>query len=483
MRRRRRELAIGTFGTLALGVLTGAGACGGGGGGPKPHVDGGAPDVPDLGSVVTGTSLLVGDLDITGITTDDVAAVLQQGRGALAVPLSGTGAQPIDPDAELVRGMGSVLFAYHDLDVLDAVGDLTIWTTAKGAVPFGTGATTYLLAVSEDGTRILATGMTQSDATATNLLLGGIDGTPPATLFAVALDGGCRPVLVFTAGTFVASHCAPGSSTVTISAIDPVSGAVTDLLAQARNAIWVVPGDGGLLLLVDMSGNASLVPVAGGAGTPIGSHVDACAVAPDGSAVFLSSGGQVTRVPVGGGAAVPLAPANAVYLWGVSPDGQELLFQTVEGLTAGFGDLWLTSATASGPLTQLSTDMDTTIFDEAFTADGSQVLYFTGSDLHGVGTFTTAAVAGAAPIVRGAGGWTVRGYAGARVVYTDQYTPVAKRPGRAVLRTLDLSTGDPPTVVATHAGAYFYLSQARDRVAFSFNDGSAQSGLYVAPLP
>ena len=111
------------------------------------------------------------------------------------------------------------------------------------------------------------------------------------------------------------------------------------------------------------------------------------------------------------------------------------------------------------------------------------MLYFTSADDHGVGTFTTAPVAGGPSVVYGEIGWTVLAYAGSRIVFTDEYAPVAKRPGRAVLRTLDLSAGGAPAVVATHAGAYFYPTQAKDRVAFSFNDGSASSGLYLAPLP
>ena len=270
---------------------------------------------------------------------------------------------------------------------------------------------------------------------------------------------------------------------MTISAIDPLSGAVVDLLTPARNGIRVVPGASGLVALVDTGGKASLVPVAGGAPTPIGSDVDGLIAAPDGSAVFLRTAGTVVRVPVAGGPAVLLGLTGVVDMSGVSPDGQQLIFQTVEGMRAGYGDLWLTSATAPGPLVQLSKDINTTIFDSAFTADASQVLYFTSADQHGVGTFTAAPVAGGPPVVYGQGGWSVLAYAGSRVAFTDEYAPVAKRPGRAVLRTLDLSTGGAPAVVATHAGAYFYLTHAKDRVAFSFNDGSPQAGLYLAPLP
>lgn len=469
-------------------ALTWSGACGGSGGGSAqhigggPHVDGGTQDVPDLGSVVTGTQLLAGDLDLAGITSDDVVAVLDQSRGALSVPISGAPVQSIDPAADYLKAVGGVIFSFHNLDVVDGFGDVTIWTTAKGAVPFVEGAT-YAVAVNDDGTRILATGLTSSDATMTNLVLGGIDGTAPVTLFPIALSSACAPIVAFTGGMFVASHCPPGSTDVTISAIDPTTAAVTDLLLSARNGIRIVPGASGLVALIDTNDDAYLVPVAGGPQTLIGSSIDGLITAPDGSAVFLRTAGTVVRVPVGGGPSVVLGPSGVVSLSGVSPDGQQLLFQTVEGRRLGYGDLWLTSATAVGTLVELSSDINTTTFGSAFSADAKEVLYFTSANDRGVGTFTTAPVAGGPSVVYGQIGWTVLAYAGSRIVFTDDYAPVAKRPGRAVLRTLDLSTGGAPTVVATHASAYFFPTHAKDRVAFSFNDGSASSGLYLAPLP
>lgn len=469
---------------FVLGALIWSGACGDDSPAARgtPPVDAGADNAPDLGSVVTGTQLLAGDLDVAGVTTDDVAAVLDQSRGALAVPISGAPAQPIDPAADYVKTSGDVIFSFRNLDTVGGFGDVTIWTAANGAVPFVDGATSTV-AVSDDGTRILATGLTSSDATTTNLVLGGIDGSAPVTLLQIALGSGCQPILAFTAGRFVASHCPPGSTDVTISSIDPASDVVTDLLTSAKNGIRVVPGGSGLVALIDTSGNAFLVPAAGGPSTPIGSDVDALITAPDGSAVFLRTAGAVVRVPVAGGPAVVLAPSGVVNLSGVSPDGQQILFQTVEGMRPGYGDLWVTSATTSGPIVALSSDINTTIFGSAFSADAKQVLYFTSADQHGVGTFTAAPVAGGVPVVYGESGWSVFAYAGSRILFLDQYAPVAKRPGRGVLRTLDFSAGGSPAVVATHAEAYFFFARAKGKVAFSFNDGSAASGLYLAPLP
>ena len=52
------------------------GGCGGGRSVDESEPDGGLPNQQVLGSVVTGTQLLKGKLDLFGITTDDVAAVL-----------------------------------------------------------------------------------------------------------------------------------------------------------------------------------------------------------------------------------------------------------------------------------------------------------------------------------------------------------------------------------------------------------------------
>jgi hypothetical protein len=111
------------------------------------------------------------------------------------------------------------------------------------------------------------------------------------------------------------------------------------------------------------------------------------------------------------------------------------------------------------------------------------VLYITHANAQFVGQLESQPVAGGPPIVLGHDEWTLRAYADSRVVFTDSYLPQAKRGGRAVLRAADASSSDAPSVIASYAGADFALTAARDRVAFSFNDGSARAGLYLAPLP
>src|SRR5262252_4755259 len=132
---------------------------GGGDAGGDAGADQGAPD---LGVILTGNLLLAGDLDVNGMTSDDVVAVFDHDRGVLAVPAAGGDAQVVDAASDGALVVGPVIVSLHNFDNVAAIGDLTIWTAAFGAVPFATDATP-LVAVSDDGTRLLATRDSSSD--------------------------------------------------------------------------------------------------------------------------------------------------------------------------------------------------------------------------------------------------------------------------------------------------------------------------------
>jgi hypothetical protein len=464
---------VGTVGRRArprawqlLVLLSVSGACGGGDQHP---------------ATLTGTLLAPGDLDLAGITTDDVAAVLDRDRGALAVPVGGGAPQVVDPASDGVTAGGSVIFSYSNLDVISGFGDLTVWTSAFGAVPFATGAT-FLLAVSSDGTRVLATQGSSSDGTTTNLIVGAADGSPPAMVGAISRLGSCEPRVRFGAHRFLVSRCAPGSTTITISSIDPQAGTMTDLLSPAKAVFAAVPGGGELVLVVGADGAASLVPEGGGSPTPVAAGVEALIVSPDGTAVFARGGGLVQRIPADGSPPLPLQQGVAV-MRGFSPDGQWFVFGSMLGPRDGYSDLLLASATASLPPQLLSPDTDSATLWDAFTADASRVLYVTRATDLLTGHLQSQPVGGGSVTAHGDGVWAVRATAGARIVFNDQYVAVPKRPGRAVLRAVDTAGAARPTTIATDAGADFFLTQARDRVVFSFDDGSDRAGLYVAPLP
>jgi len=464
---------------VVLGVLA-LGACGGGK--TASVADGGADGGPDLGVVITGTRLLAGDLDVVGVTSDGLVAVVDQSRGVLAVPLAGGPFQTVDAMGESAGVYANVVSSFKNLDYAVGFGDLVLWSAAppaRAALPSSTG----VLAYASGATRFLATTGSSSDATMTNLVVGSLDGSADVMVFAASLDGGCRPHAAFGGGKFVVAHCAAGSTSVTISSVDPVSGAATSLLEDATGQFAVVPGDKGLVAVLGANGDASLVPAAGGGTTIIGHDVDAVVAVPDGSAVLLRAHGVISRVEVTAAQSTILVNRGAESIWNVSADGRSLLFRLNLGPRDGYGDLFLTSAVAPGTPLTLSTAVDTTTFGDAFTKDGSRVLYITEANDLLVGTLRSRSVGGTdAPMIHGRGVWTTRAYADTRVVFTSDFVPLPERRGRTVLRAAD-TVAAASSVIATFAGPDFFLTPERDRVVFSFNDGSDRAGLYVAPLP
>src|SRR5438067_13137660 len=83
----------------------------------------------------TGALVVAGDLDIFGLTSDDVAAVLDQQQGGLAVDVATGHADPVDPAADFMDVDGPAVVAFHNFDLVTTIGDMTIWTRATGAVP------------------------------------------------------------------------------------------------------------------------------------------------------------------------------------------------------------------------------------------------------------------------------------------------------------------------------------------------------------
>ena len=433
--------------------------------------------------VVTGLQLLAGDLDVQGVTSDDFAAVLDQSRGALAVPIAGGNPQIVDPNSDSAFAFKNLIVSSHGFDFVADIGDLTVWTAAGGAVPLAT-ASAGVLAVSDDGSRILVTQGSSSDATMTNLVVAGVDGSPPVMVAGVSRASSCSPRAAFAGGRFVVTHCDPGSSSVTVSSVDPATGAAVDLLTSAKNTFSVLPGPSARAAVVSATGDAFFVPITGGTLTPIGGNVEGIVATLDGTAVLLRGQGVLRRVPSDGSAATTLVEQGVDFITDVSPDGTQLLFRSTQGPRFGYGDLFATSALAQTTVTTLASTLDAATFGDAFTADSSRILFITQADDLFVGVLQSESVGGGAATIHGRAVWLGRGYADTRIVFSGDTTTRPDRPGLSVLRAVDSAADKAtPTVIATSAGATFFLTQARDRVVFSFNDGGDRAGIYAAPLP
>jgi hypothetical protein len=463
---------------LSLVAISHMGCGGGGEADAKLPVDGSSTPSP----AVTGLPLLHGNFQLFGITTDDVAAAFDPELGALAVPVDGDAVLQIDATSDQVAVAGPVIYSFHGVDPTATFGDLTIWTSAHGLVPFATGAARPL-AVSDDGAYLMATAQTSVDGAQTNLVVGPTDGTPPAVLFPIGLGEGCQPVIRFAGGRFIVAACDPGGSEVFVRAIVPSDGTVIPLLAMAQRQITQIPGAAAVALL-DTAGTAYFADVAGGHPMVIGQEVTEIVASPDGSALFLEKTGTIIEVPLVGQVGTVLPPTGVVGLLGASPDGQHLLFQTKQAVRAGFGGLWVTATGPDCKVHRLSSEDDPAVSDSPFTSDSQWALWFADHDAYGAGELMAAPASGGPATLLGTGAWNVSAAGGARIIYTDGYTLAPGQPGRAVLRAADLSAGESGNaLLATSVDPSFYLTHAHDQVVFSFDDGSERSGIYLAPVP
>ena len=438
-------------------------------------------------SILNGTELTSGHIDIRGITTDDTIVGLDQERGAIVLPVSGGDPIVVDGLADSVTFSGKTVFAFRNFDFVTAIGDLTVWTAANGVVSFTTDATS-LVAASDDGTRILVTQGSSSDGTTTDLVLGGsngLDAGAPVFLRTLARTKGCSPSAAYVETSFVLAYCAPSSTSKTIATVDPTSGDITDIVTDTTGFSVVPSSDTApaRILTVNSSGNLEMTPLSGGSATTLGTGVNGYILSADDTAVLVRSDTEIRRVPFDGSTPTVLVSAGAALLRGVSPDGQYFLYSSALGPRHNYGDLSLASATSAGSPRVLYADLDGSEFSSAFTVDSSRVLYFTNATEQFVGTLKSEPVAGGAVTEHAKNVWTVSAYAGSRVVFNDDYVPVPKRLGRATLRTVDTALSDAPAIIATHAGSTFVMNQAKDHVFFSFDDGTEKSGVYAAPLP
>jgi len=432
----------------------------------------------------TGALVVAGDLDVLGLTTDDVAAVLDQQQGGLAVDVATGHAEPVDPAADFVSVDGPAVVAFHNFDLVTAIGDVTAWTRATGAVSLAHDAT-RLHAVNTATGRILLSEGSSSDGTTTQLVVKALDGTVSLPVATVSRLAPCGPRVASTPMALVVSYCAPGSQTVVAAAVDPMTGAITTLAADAGAEVSVVPGGGELVAIVSAGHEGSLVTTAGQVVASYGTAIDALFPAPDGSAVFVQTNGGLQRARPDGSAPVALVASGVAWVRAISGTGQQVLFNGTLGNRNNYGSLLLTSGVTPGPTDTLVSTLDGTTFGSAFTADESHVLYISEADDNGVGTLQSRGVGGGAARVHGHDVWTETAYAGSRVVFTADYFEVPKRlVGDATIETVDTNAGAAPAVIATDAGGYFFVTAANDRVVYSFHaDAGSGPGLYVAPLP
>ncbi len=99
-----------------------------------------------------------------------------------------------------------------------------------------------------------------------------------------------------------------------------------------------------------------------------------------------------------------------------------------------------------------------------------------------VGNYFAKPVSGGTPRQLGTRVWSGYASKGTQVVWNANLVPgTAGVPGTADLFVADMASANRPTLLATRAGASFYLSSDKTKVFYTSN--AAAAGVYLVTLP
>lgn len=448
---------------------------------------GSTPDMA-MAANVPGTQLVKGTgIQVLNVTDDDYVAYFDAMGNTSAIPLAGGMPVMIDPSAGVAGVSGKTIFSWDNYDMNTMIGGgLTVWTQATGAVMIASNSVTNAFIVSDDGQYVVTDQNAAGDGSTADLILIKTDGTGSKTLFTgVAMDMANAPVMRYAGGKFFIAHTAAGKTAVDVVATD---GTITNLSMDAKQ---FVNNDktGTHVMWAESSGNVSIATV-GSAGMAAGTMFQNGLLLPDGSAgLITTTGGALQRVTPGGAATTLVATmANGFAVFderSLSPDGKFVLYYNSQDSTTGVGDLSLSSTTVANMTTPLTTMADGAIFGDAFTTDGTRLLFYTNVAT-GVGDFKSVDLAGGTASTISTNVWVSYNTPKPKgAIFNDNWKAGAMGTnGRADIKVIDdTSTTDAPTTIVTKAEADFYLSKDHSKLVYAYFATVGKEGVYVTPLP
>ena len=466
--------------------------------GSRPPGDAGAPDagLPDGWVPPSGTKLASGYLSLVGVTTDNYAVYGNDATDTLyAVALTGGEPTVIGSfgDRILIRGRAVLQWSGTS-----AVAPLSVWTAPYGIKSLSSTsyASTAGIALSPDSSRILFFDGVDDGHTAGNIWIANIDGTEKRQLAeGIALSNtSCAPSLAFGGNTAAAaafcwaaptpagdSNDASTSAAAVVQAYGGESWTASTLATNVSPRVAIAPTGESVLV----TGPTGLVAysILGGNGTTIDGEGGFGSFTKDGLSVIYTTPNQaLKRSTVDSPAPVVLAPYGFAGIRAISLDENWVLGYSVIDAQQDLSDLYLTSATAPGAVTTLSTAQTAGLFrSDGFTTDSTRAIYYTDI-ANGVGTFFSAPVTGGMSVALGT---NVRGhYAGseANVVFNASYD------GDGATRTGEIRVANAQqtvsSVIVSFADADFFIAGTKDKVVYTWKHFEGEMvGLWVATIP
>ncbi len=411
-------------------------------------------------------------------------------------------------DIETAYVLGRLVLFFSPSTEADAgpsrVGTLNAWSSSLGSPQVvSSGAleslTYFTFAASADGQYVAYLGDVSSDGTSASLYVANV-ATGAKTELVSSIDvvaDACQPRISFSGEYVAASYChvAPLAGTdggtnrfvATVATFLASSGQAATLATNVDSRFGVDPGGVAAIML----GAAGLVasPIAGSGAadagpTTIDTAGTSAIISGDGKTVVYATKSDAlkranTFAPLD---VLQLVPSSFAAVTALSGDGSWVLGMLRAGTVTDTGDLYAASATAPGSASTLSsaTSASSSIAGDAFTADSHYAVFLTNVTSSFTGTLMASALgAGGAPATLGSGAYEELAALGSQIVFN-----LNDANGKADLEWADLSTKNPPTLVASQADETFFLGPARDRIVYTVSGaGSAADGLWIAPLP
>lgn len=467
---------------------------------------------PDSWVPPSGQKLVSGNhLSLVGVT-DDNYAIYRDDTNGIVQAIALTGGEPI-----LLGPAGSQI-SIHGLVVvqwagMDPVAPLSVWTSVYGVQSLSDKslANPRRIAVNDEGSRILFFDDVDDAATIGNLRIASIDGTERAGLASgVSLaDASCPPSLAFGGSSVAAAafcwstglpHRGPAhggnggdlldaredaSRDASISAAAVVQAYSAPSWTPASIATSVAPR-------VSVSATGESVLVAGPLGLAIHPLLGGAAtvIDPDGvwgrftkdgkSVLYTTRSHALKRAAIAEPVPIVLVASGFAGIRAVSPDENWVIGYEAIDLELDLSDLYLTSATAPGPVTILSAAPTAGLFrSDGFTTDSTRALCYTDVS-NGLGTLISTPSAGGAPAALAAQTWMHYVGSEAYVVFNNSYDKTTRTAEiRAANAAQTISS-----VVVSLADPEFYVNGIRDKVVYTWKyTGGEMAGLWVATIP
>ena len=234
------------------------------------------------------------------------------------------------------------------------------------------------------------------------------------------------------------------------------------------------------------SNNMGMVRTIGTVGaTVIDTSVSDGFITLDGSAVVYSTlDGALKRATVATPAPTTLMSMNVNGIDGVAGDQTYLVFSNMFDQNSGLYDMFVAKTEVAGNPVTLDAMPTGSLYGDPFTTDDKYVVFYTDVD-----TTDFAGTLNSLPVKMvgqqnqiATRVWLSFAAGGSKFLYNDGYVSTTTG-GTATLKSVDLSTAAPATIIATKAEQDFFISTDNTQVVYVDNSVKGKEGLYVAPIP